>query len=313
MRTIISVVMAVVLLGWIDLAQAQEGETGGDTATEDTGKSGTDTKKTEEDKKVGTEGDSETDPWASPKAAEEKETPIAETTPEVVLPGGYPVSEIDRPLALPRMTLEPRLNFDIDFFHGGDNWFSTMLGAGFGMIDNLEAGIDLALSFSPHVYAGMRLYGLYEFGKFLDGKLRAAGQLQLFIPFSKKFFAYWGGSAVTMLAGAPVKFKLSDMFALIGDLGMGFLIGHDPAPNYFLLQVDAGVLVQPIEPLAISLEFGVLAYLGSNSDAAVPMTFKGQYTLVGDLDLFVEFAFKDLSNGADWVQLMFGAAYRVAL
>ncbi len=317
MKTFVSAIMAVALVGWVGLAQAQEDETGSDTATEDSGTGGTDAKKAEEEKKAGTEegssGNSADDPWETPKAAEEPETPPSETTPEVVLPRGYPVSEIDRPLALPRMTLEPRLNFNVDFFNGGDNWFSTILGAGFGVIDKLEAGLDLALSFSPHVYAGMRLYGLYELGKFMDGKLRAAGQLQLFIPFSKKYFAYWGGSAVTMLASAPVKLKLSDIFAVIADVGMGFLIGHDPSPNYFLLQVDAGILVQPIEPLAISLAFGVLAYLGEDSDAAVPMTLKGQYTLVGDLDVFVEFAFKDLGHGADWVQLMFGAAYRLGL
>ncbi|HUU04202.1 MAG TPA: hypothetical protein VM425_22385 [Myxococcota bacterium] len=305
MKTFISLVMAVVLLGWIDFAQAQE----------DTG--GTDTKKAEEEKKVGTDKDSgadtAADPWETPKATEEAEPQPEETTPEVVVPRGYPVSEIDRPLALPRMTLEPRLNFDIDFFNKGDNWFSTVLGTGFGVIDNLEAGIDLTLSFAPHVYAGMRLYGLYEFDRFLDGKLLAAGRLQLYIPFSKKFFAYWGGSAVTMLADAPVKFKLSDIFAVIGDLGLGFLIGHDPSPNYFLLKVDAGLLVQPIEPLAISLEFGVLAYLGEDSDAAVPMTIKGQYTMVGDLDVFVDFTFADLTHGADRVQLMFGAAYRLGL
>jgi len=41
------------------------------------------------------------------------------------------------------------------------------------------------------------------------------------------------------------------------------------------------------------------------------MKFRGQYTLIGDLDVFVEFGFPNLDRGADWVQLLFGAAYRI--
>jgi len=72
--------------------------------------------------------------------------------------------------------------------------------------------------------------------------------------------------------------------------------------------------VQPIEPLSISFLLGVHNYLGDNSHTAAPLYLRGQYELMGELDLFVEFGFVDLSDsGADWVQLMAGAAFRFEL
>ena len=264
------------------------------------------------------------DPWEAPQAREEKPTEAGEGeqeqsqeqagAPEVVLPGTYPTAEIDRPLALPPMTLEPRLDLVVDFFtpSGLDNFFSMRLGAGMGIVDDIEAGLTLALSFAPKVYAGMEAYGLYEFSRLWDNRLAWAGRLRLFSAFSKNYLPFHGATSFTLLADAPAKLKLHDMFAVLAAVGMGASINAD-RPDYFLLYLDLGVLVQPLEALALTWRLQVWGNVGSKSDAALPMLIGAQYTLVGDLDVFVHFGFMDLTEGADWLQLLFGACYRIGL
>jgi hypothetical protein len=261
------------------------------------------------------------DPWSVPEAAEKAEEEPAEPAEpgeaEIVTPTGYPTAEIDRPLALPRMTLEPFLKMNFDIIDP-DNWIGFRMGTGFGIIDNFEAGIEFPLSFSPEFRAGdLQFYGLYDLGKMLGDALFVAGRLTAIIPLSDVHLNQWFGSAFAILADAPVKFKFHDMFAAVGGLGLGYLVGRDmgayEAPNFFLLFIDAGVLVQPMEELALTFLFGIHTYIGDETEANYPMKFRGQYSLMGDLDLFLELGFMDLEEGADWVQLLFGAAYRLGL
>ncbi len=228
----------------------------------------------------------------------------------------YPISEIDRPMALPKMTLEPKGELDLDFFtvEGADNWVSIRAGTGLGVTDRVEAGMSLPLSFAPEAKAGdLQMYGLYELDRYVEGKLHSAGRLTMSIPLSDAH-PHGFGAAFIMLADAPVKFKLHEKFAAIGGLGMGFFAGRDNFPNYFLLHFDFGGLVQPTEQLAISLQMGIHGMIGDNSQTMVPFFLRGQYTLMGDLDIYADFGFVDLNNlGGDWVQLIFGAAFRTGV
>ena len=73
-------------------------------------------------------------------------------------------------------------------------------------------------------------------------------------------------------------------------------------------------MVQPIDALALSLMFGVHVGIADASETLIPLTIRGQYTLIGDLDAFFEFGFGDLNEaGADWVVFIMGAAYRLPL
>lgn len=261
------------------------------------------------------------DPWAVPETGEKteegEETEGEEAKPEIVAPTGYPTAEIDRPLALPKMTLEPFVKMHFDIIEP-DNWIGLRMGTGFGIVDNIEAGIEFPLSFSPEFKAGdLQLYGLYDLGKMMDDALFVAGRLTAIIPLADLHLNQWFGAAFVIFADAPVKFKFHDMFAAVGGVGLGYLVGRDmgayEAPNFFLLFFDVGVLVQPMDELALTLLFGVHTYIGDDSDAAYPMKFRGQYSLMGDLDLFLELGFMNLEDGADWVQLLFGAAYRLGL
>jgi len=92
-------------------------------------------------------------------------------------------------------------------------------------------------------------------------------------------------------------------------LGLGFY-----ADTIFMLNFDFGTLVQPIEALALQLTFGVHVMMGSGSLTTIPLMLRAQYTLIGDLDAFLEFGFMDLKEaGADWIVFTLGAAYRLPL
>jgi hypothetical protein len=308
MKKVLSLLVAALFLTAIaPLAlaeeEAEEPAGGEETTTEEGG---------------GEEGEA-ADPWSVPEAAEkaEEEEKAAEEEPEIVSPTGYPTAEIDRPLALPPMTLEPFVKMHFDIIEP-DNWIGLRMGTGFGILDNIEAGIEFPLSFSPEFKAGdLQLYGLYDLGKMMGDALFVAGRLTAIIPLADLHLNQWFGSAFVILADAPVKFRFHDMFAAVGGVGLGYSIGRDmgafEVPNFFLLFFDAGVLVQPMEELAVTLLFGVHAYIGDDSDSVIPMKFRGQYSMMGDVDLFLELGFMNLEDGADWVQLLFGAAYRLGL
>ena len=132
MKKVLSLLVAVLFLAAIcpsALAQ-EEGEepAGGEEATTEEGET--------------KEGEA-ADPWSVPEAAEtaEEDEKAEEAEPEIVAPTGYPTAEIDRPLALPKMTLEPYVKVHIDIIEP-DNWFGLRMGTGFGILDNIEAGGD---------------------------------------------------------------------------------------------------------------------------------------------------------------------------
>ncbi len=230
---------------------------------------------------------------------------------EVVYPTTYPEREIDRPLALPEMMLEPRLQMLVDFVPG-DNFFSMQFGAGMGIVDRLEAGLDIALSMAPDVYAGMKAWGLYEFPSLLSGKLRWAARARLISAFTKNYGPFYGSTSFTMIADAPAKWKIFDLLAITSALGLGASINAG-RPDFFVIYWDVGTIVQPLDPLAITWKLELWGKIGDKSDTVLPMKIGAQYTLVGDLDVFVQFGFMDLTQGADWVQLLFGACYRIGL
>jgi hypothetical protein len=308
MRSLLSWVLVALLIGsWSPLVRAQDEES---SETDTTGESGD-------------SSEEEADPWAAPTTdetttegegtEETTEGEGEETTPSVVTPSAYPTAEIDRPLALPKMTLEPYGSFGL--IHFGDNIISLSFGAAFGIIDNLEAGIGgysilpmwgsgFPVVLSPDFDVGdMGLYGLYELDPMMDGKLRLAGRLTLNMPLQTDF---------AFILDAPVKFKLHEMFAAVGGVGLGLALPEDNTT--FLLLFDFGTLVQPVEALALSLMLGVHVGIAEDTMTLIPLTFRGQFTLIGDLDAFLEFGFGDLKEaGADWIVFILGAAYRLPL
>ncbi len=288
-------------------AAADDSEGGGaDSGSEPGGESG------------GGDGEKTADPWSAPDLPDPDEEPGAADSKAAAVPGPelprpYPVAEIARPFALEPLVLEPRFEVLLDFMsqRGADNQVALRTGAGFGAVEHLEAGLSFPLRLAPEVHAGdLEFYGLYDLGWLIHDALELAGRLRLVIPLSDSY-SYWYAADFVMLLDAPVKFRLLDWLALVGDVGLGF--GLFPGDDAFLLFFDVGALAQPIEPLALWWTVGAHVFAGGSYDStAVPMHLRGQYTVIGDLDLWLDLAFPDLNElGADWFQMVLGVAYRV--
>lgn len=302
MRTLSGLVLALLLLatgpGWAQPADEGSGSGQGDSG-EGGDKGGDDSSK-----------DKLKDPWSAPTVADDPEpAPADDPAGQVVVPDGYPEAEIDRPFALAPLVLEPRLDFILDFINirGVDNQFALRFGVGFGIVEDLEAGAAFPLMFSPRTRAGdLQIYGLYDLSSLLKDVVTLAGRLQFIIPLSDRY-SYYGGDFL-MLLDVPVKYKIIDMLAVTGALGLGF--GLYPGDDAFLLFFDLGVLFQPLSALAIEWTIGAHLFAGRDVEL-VPMHLKGQYTIVGDLDIWIDLAFLDLNDlGADWFQFLVGAAFR---
>ncbi|MBN2497829.1 MAG: hypothetical protein JXR96_24755 [Deltaproteobacteria bacterium] len=251
------------------------------------------------------------DPFAVPDSPADSKSEAASTV-EVVVPSGYPVSEVARPLALPRFVLEPELSFRLDFMEHADNRFSVCSGARFGAWDNLEAGLLFPLYFAPKFRAGdMEIYGLYDLSAHVN-YMKLAARLRTIIPLSDELSHWYTDFA--MLAETFAKIEFHRVFALTGAFGMGFSAGDRTVDNRtvdrdeFLIEFELGALLAPIEPLSFHFTFGVL---GFGDDAILPMKLRSQYTLIHDLDIFFDVIFVDLDEGADWVMMIAGAAYRI--
>jgi hypothetical protein len=257
----------------------------------------------EESKNDKKEDIEESTPAAEPSADE----PSTEVLPSV----GYPTEEIERPLVIPKETVEFRADLTTEFIKNVDNWFSLNLGTGYGAMNDVEAGIVFPLRLLPGFRAAdMNLYGIYQLQKMLDDALFLAGRLDFFIPMSKNYSYVWPHDFI-LLPSIDAKFKLHRMFAAIGKAEMGLALSDN---SQMIIGFDFGLLVQPMEVVAVSILFGCHNYLGNGSRTLLPLMIRGQYTLMGDLDLFADIGFFDLNHaGGDWFRMIVGAAYRLGL
>jgi hypothetical protein len=247
-------------------------------------------------------------PAEPPPPADSDSAPRAAAEPTA---GGYPGPEIQRPLVLPPMTLEARGGALFSRL-ASVNIIGLYAGAGFGVIEGLEAGIGggffnsgpalgVALLLSPDFDTGdLPLYGMYDLTGLLgvDG-LDLAGRLSFNLPLSSDF---------SVLADAPARFRINDMIAVIGSAGVGAQIGDGDG---LLLSVNAGALFQATDMIAVSATFGMLLRAGSGSSIMLPLAVRGEFNIIEPLDAYVDFSFVDLNNaGADWILVQGGVAYR---
>jgi hypothetical protein len=257
----------------------------------------------------------EKDPWKAPAASKAEAQPASNSI--VVAPDPYPKAELNRPLVLRPLVLEPRLWFFFDAYTKNiDNYVGMGLGAGFGIIDNLEAGISFPVSFAPKFRPGeFGIYGAYELSSLLgvDGLFLGA-RLDMLIQTSQTY-TYLCGADFGMLISTPFKYKFHDMVGMTAKLDIGFAARK---PSYFLLGFEVGGMFQPIDWVVIELLFGLDGWMGDFSFLRIPLTLRSAFTPIADLDLFVEFGMPDLnfknhqgiSGDAFWIQIIVGAAYR---
>ncbi len=128
MKTFASLLMALLLTFGINPLAVAEDDWG--DSKEDSGDKGD----KGDDKGESKEGESGSgDPWkAPPEGDASADEPKGDA--EVVIPSSYPVSEINRPLALPPLVLEPLFAFELHRV-AKTNITALLFGAGFGIIE----------------------------------------------------------------------------------------------------------------------------------------------------------------------------------
>jgi hypothetical protein len=259
------------------------------------------------------EGDEAFDPWKSPGQATETSTTSTtsatdadEATPEpqVVTPQNYPLAEIDRPFALPLNMFEMRGQMNLRFNRFASNLSGLEAGGGYGVVRNVEAGANLSMGLSPDVKMMLfRAYGLYDLSSVINSpQLFAAGRLSLDVALSQMTTHDF-----SVLLDAPVLYKINNQFALTGGVGLGLGLSESSV----LIRFDYGVMYQVQSRFVLELASGVYSNPGLH-DTDIPLFAQAQYTMLGDLDLFVKMGFPDLKDAkTDVFAVFLGACFRM--
>ena len=224
-------------------------------------------------------------------SAETTTTDVATEEVAVDAGGGQAVSYTQRALTLPKGTL--RVDFapgDRAFLQSNAGLNITLLpkplktaaganiGAGFGIIDNLEAGVILLpLQFAPSgvdTFGDLSVYGRYQF---MQGNTQVGVHLGLQLPTATEF---------GLTAALPVKLVLGDNMHLNTGLGLNLLnngaIDDKGKPTMAVgLGVPVEFAVNVMPALFLGLGTGLNADLSPTTFEAIrfPLTVFAGYTL----------------------------------
>ena len=238
--------------------------------------------------------------------------------------GEIEMAEIERDMTLPPMTLEPRggvflqRTTKVGRFRVTTNHVGLNIGAGLGIIDGLEAGIGagfvpmagpglgMSITMAPDFdFGDAQLYGMYDLTRLLAPSFgdwfKGAVRLSLNIPFATDFH---------LIVDAPLKLRIHEIIAILVDVGLGTSQGKVDA---FEMGVQAGALIQAMESLALSTTMGLWGQIGNKNTLLVPLSFRGQFTVIQSLDIYLDFTLVDLNDVPGWFLIRAGVAYRIPL
>lgn len=226
--------------------------------------------------------------------------------------GGQAAAYTQRGLTLPKGTL--RVDFapaDRAFLQTGagfrvttvpkplKTFMSANVGAGFGIMDNLEAGaIVLPLNLAPSgvdTFGDLSVYGRYQF---MQGNTQVAAHLGLQLPTSTRF---------ALMPALPVKLVLGDNMHLNTGIGANIALaakskGFPDTNINLMVPVEFAVNVMPA--LFLGVGTGVTADLSPDAFKyiSIPLNLFGGYTLdLGNkmlLDIVGQFGIGGLAGGA---------------
>jgi hypothetical protein len=172
----------------------------------------------------------ETQPEPAPAWA-----PAEEAGPAADEERAWPTPLVQRPLTLPRGVL--RGDADLGYFRvpsapSAQHVIALNIGAGFGITDDLEAGI-LLLPFYGEPKAGdywfghMALYGMY---RFIEGDVEVGARVEVLLPTQTRDQAFFGVNLAV-----PVLLRLNDRVRIDTGLQVALMISPDVTPGLFSL------------------------------------------------------------------------------
>jgi hypothetical protein len=213
---------------------------------------------------------------------------------------GLPVPYVERPIALPAMTLAPGGRFNLFTVRPGagrseDPWVFLSAGARFGIIDELEVELTPFQSvLAPDFYYGGSA-GVT--GDFLDGPVELGAKLRVF----------WHEEGAVFTPGVPLRLHLEDFVRI--DTGVAVsvdtdrqvgLVDFSTVPVNVEPGIPARVAFQIADPFWVGAHTGVgiIDFTEADDTTFVPLGFGLGGTIPGDggplMDIEAGFSFPQL-------------------
>lgn len=211
-----------------------------------------------------------------------------------------PVPYVERPIALPAMTLAPGGRFNVFTVRPGDGrsedpWYFLSAGARFGIIDELEVELTpfqsvLAPDFMYGGSAGIT-------GDFLDGPVEVGARLRVF----------WHEEGAVFTPAVPLRFHIADFVRI--DTGLAVSVDHEGGTGFVDFTtvpanvepgIPARVAFQIVDPFWAGLHtgLGIIDVTEADDTTFVPLGFGLGGTVPGDdgpiLDIEAGFSFPQL-------------------
>lgn len=217
------------------------------------------------------------------------DTPTAWTQRELITPK-LNLNVLAGPTSEVGLSVSPYESFGLQIrAQGGDAYVAMPLGVSFGVIDNLDVGLGLPISFKPGAFGDMPLWATYRF--FQNDNVEIGARVTLFLPTNGLF---------VFQAGLPVRFH-NDALRL--DTGFYFRIfATNPAYVEFFIPGQLGFQIQDQLYAGLQTELHLITGRGG-SVFGMPIYGFVAYTLTpsfGPVDLGFRFGFDDfLRAGTD--------------
>ena len=162
------------------------------------------------------------------------------------------------------MLLEAEVGFQLDTLDPADDMMAVRLVGSLGLVDSVELGVVLPILVSPLIDLGeFRLFGLFDLGDLLGNSVQSAIRATLAVPVALDYWQ-WSSTDFVVMVDAPIRYYLSQSWALVGDAKLGYAAGGE---NPALVFVDIGIAYQANREFALEGILGIHAWLGDKSHA----------------------------------------------
>ncbi|MBP6841828.1 MAG: hypothetical protein KA190_31305, partial [Kofleriaceae bacterium] len=231
--------------------------------------------------------------------------------------GAYPTAVIDRPLNIPKGTIELAPKLGVTIPDEGDTQIGITLGARYGINDKLEALLSYGLGISPSSDGKGPLTVGVGYSVLDDGKLSVEPKVAMLYDLNSEI--------AVLLAGADVRYKISDKLWVgtpMNQPGLALTVkGIDIGtgeikPMSFIIPLAVGFQVTPqihaqlntqLISIAINEDAGDTTFFGADY---IPVDLQAVYGLSSALDVTAGINLGDVSNfGAIGINV--GANYRL--
>ena len=200
--------------------------------------------------------------------------------------GSYPLSNLMRPLTLPRSLYEIRSPVIMESYTSGQAYGVRLEGAT-GLTRWLEVGVSAPLFFVPQLVLGdFQAHAIADLTDWLDSPHWVGVGIDLILPWSS--YTNWDQKVAAVALGKALwKTPLTGRWlAARASLSVGGAFGQESIPLLFL---DPGLILQPFERLSLELGAGLHVHIEKPTALlALPLSGKILCAAASTVDITLE-------------------------